>query len=118
MSAKQKTLHERGLQLSNLIQLEASRVHVAFGKKMFVYATEILGMDAPFACSYISIARACVKFPALRPEPGFEYNGRFLPTSFPVPHGHVNVCIDVAVRWKEVTPRVREQEKTPNFQAA
>jgi hypothetical protein len=78
LSAKQRLLHERALHLSqqhanlefarveNLIQIEASRVHLAFGKKMFIYATEILGMDAAVAYSYISIARACVKFHELK----------------------------------------------------
>ena len=78
LSAKQKLLHERAIHLSqqyanlefarveNLIQIEASRVHLAFGKKMFIYATEILGMDAAVAYSYISIARACVKFHELK----------------------------------------------------
>jgi hypothetical protein len=78
LNAKQKSLHERAVYLGqqhaslefarvdNLIAIEASGVHLAFGKKMFVYATEILGMEASVAYAYISVARACAKFPLLR----------------------------------------------------
>jgi hypothetical protein len=78
LTTRQKSLHERALSLSqqhsnlefarieNLIEVEANGVHKAFGKKMFIYATDLLGMDAPVAYAYISIARACVKFPVLK----------------------------------------------------
>jgi hypothetical protein len=78
MNEMQKALHERAVYLGrrsskmefarveNLIEIEAHGVHKAFGKKMFVYATEILEMDPGIAYPYIALARACLKFPNLR----------------------------------------------------
>src|SRR5262245_25559597 len=78
LSSKQQELHDQAVgfckshvsleyaRVENLIEIEAHGVHKAFGKKMFVYATDVLEMDPGLAYPYIAVARACVKFKELR----------------------------------------------------
>jgi hypothetical protein len=74
LNTKQKALHDRAVHLTqsfseleftridNLIEIKANGVDKAFGKKMFTYATDILGMDSGLAYSYTSVAKSCLRF--------------------------------------------------------